>query len=111
MSLEKAISIAAAAHGDVGLLIFGLLLSLPLIVWERWLLAGLMDRWPFIIWIGGGVLGLVAAEIIFHDVKVREWLGPAVKTAHAITPITLAVIITGIAWWFARNTARENVFS
>ena len=67
MSLDNVIAISAAAKGDLILVTFGLLLSLPLVVWGSGLLAGLMNRFRWIIWLGGGVLGFVAGEMILKD--------------------------------------------
>ena len=76
MSLDNVLAVAAAAHGDFVLVTIGIGLSLPLVVWGSGLLARLMNRWPAIIWLGGGVLGWVAGEMIVREV-VHRWLGEA----------------------------------
>ena len=75
MSLDNVLAVAAAAHGDFLLVVFGIGLSIPIVIWGSGLLARLMGRWPVIIWIGGGVLGWVAAEMILKDPVVAGWLG------------------------------------
>ncbi len=50
---------------DLKLVIFGLALSIPLVVWGSGVLARLMERFRWIVWLGGGVLGYVAGEMIF----------------------------------------------
>jgi predicted tellurium resistance membrane protein TerC len=72
MSLDNVIAISAAAKGDLVLVTFGLLLSLPLVVWGSGLLARLMNRFRWIVWLGGGVLGYVAGEMILKD----PWVAP-----------------------------------
>jgi YjbE family integral membrane protein len=67
MSLDNVLAISAAAAGDMVLVTFGLLLSIPLVVWGSGILARLMHRFPLIIWIGGGVLGFVAGDLILKD--------------------------------------------
>jgi len=57
MSLDNVLAVAAAAHGDLLLVVVGIGLSLPLVVWGSALLAWLMNRLTWIIWLGGGVLG------------------------------------------------------
>src|SRR5262245_30527030 len=52
MSLDNVLAVAAAAHGDLLLVVFGITLSLPLVVWGSGVLARMMNRWPWIIWIG-----------------------------------------------------------
>jgi YjbE family integral membrane protein len=103
MSLDNVLAVAAAAHGDFVLVAFGIGLSLPLVVWGSGLLARLMNRFPAIIWIGGGVLGWVAGEMIVSEV-VRRWLGEANGWSHA-APAIPAVVIAALGWWAQRARA------
>src|SRR5437660_10250027 len=74
MSLDNVLAVAAAAHGDLTLVVFGIALSLPLVVWGSGVLATLMNRFAWIIWIGGGILGYVAGEMILKDKILPRWL-------------------------------------
>ncbi|MCZ8182500.1 MAG: TerC family protein [Beijerinckiaceae bacterium] len=74
MSLDNVIAIAAAAGGNIWLFIFGLLLSIPLIIFGSTLLSTIMDRFPIIIWAGAALLGWIAGEMIVSDGFVMEWL-------------------------------------
>jgi YjbE family integral membrane protein len=67
MSLDNVIAVAAAAGGHVGLLIIGLAISIPLVIFGATLLLKLMERWPIIITIGAGLLGFVAGEMAWED--------------------------------------------
>jgi YjbE family integral membrane protein len=106
MSLDNVIAISAAARGDMILVVFGLLLSLPLVVWGSGVLSKMMNRFPAIIWIGGGVLGYVAMHMITDDPFVMKWLGQSLWAAHHLAPYFLAAVITFIGWWCARGTGR-----
>ncbi|MBI5919430.1 MAG: TerC family protein, partial [Nitrosomonadales bacterium] len=64
MSLDNVLGVAAAAHGNTTLLVFGLLVSIPLIAWSSQLVLKLIDRFPVIIYLGGGLLGYVAGEML-----------------------------------------------
>lgn len=108
MSLDNVIAIAAAARGDMILVTFGLLLSLPLVVWGSGVLAGLMTRFPLLIWLGGGVLGWVAANMITHDPIVTGWLGAWWTPVHQFGPYLAAAVITFLGWWYARGTNRAT---
>ncbi|MGB8166400.1 MAG: YjbE family putative metal transport protein [Chthoniobacteraceae bacterium] len=108
MSLDNVIAISAAARGDLVLVVFGLLLSLPLVVWGSGVLAKMMNRFPVVIWVGGGVLGWVAMKMITDDPFVVKWLGEWLSAAHHVGPYLLAGVITGIGWWFARGTVRAR---
>ena len=73
MSLDNVIAVAAAAGGSLTLLILGLAISIPLVVFGSTLLLHLMERWPVIITIGGGLLGFVAGEMLVTDPALRDW--------------------------------------
>ena len=98
MSLDNVLAVAAAAHGDMLLVVFGIGLSIPIVIWGSGLLARLMNRFAWIIWAGGG---------IWHDKALARWIGtdpPAWGTPLALAG---AAAITVLGWWFARNAARS----
>ncbi|MDX3809563.1 TerC family protein [Bosea thiooxidans] len=74
MSLDNVIAIAGAAKGHPELFIFGLLLSIPLIIMGAQLLTSIIERFPILVWIGAALLGWIAAEMILGDVAVLQWL-------------------------------------
>jgi YjbE family integral membrane protein len=103
MSLDNVLGVAAAAHGDMLLVVFGIGLSLPLVVWGSGVLARLMARFPWVVWVGGGILGYVAGEMMLRDRLAAEWLGEAVvHLLHYPLPLALGVGLTALGWWFAR---------
>jgi YjbE family integral membrane protein len=67
MSIDNVIAVAAAAQGSMTLLVLGLAISIPLVIFGSTLLLHLMERWPIIITIGGGLLGFVAGEMLVTD--------------------------------------------
>jgi len=103
MSLDNVLAIAAAAHGDLLLVMFGLGLSLPIVVWGAGILARLMNRYTWIVWLGGGLLGYVAGEMMMEDPVIQRWLGDAAALLHHLAPITIALVITAIGWWLGRG--------
>jgi len=107
MSLDNVLGVAAAAHGDLLLVVLGIGLSLPLVVWGSGLLAWLMTRFTWIIWLGGGVLGYVAGEMILNDQVVERWLGPLPGWLE-VGPVILALVIAGVGWRAAHN-GRKHV--
>jgi YjbE family integral membrane protein len=74
MSIDNVIAVAAAAQGSMTLLILGLAISIPLVIFGSTLLLHLMERWPVIITIGGGLLGFVAGEMLVTDPALKGWL-------------------------------------
>ena len=105
MSLDNVLAVAAAAHGDMLLVSFGIALSLPIVVWGSGFLARLMTRQPWIIWIGGGILGYVAGEMITDDPVVRGWLGAHADTVDDFVSLLLAAGLALLGWWLARTAA------
>ncbi|PYM48943.1 MAG: hypothetical protein DME16_10290 [Candidatus Rokuibacteriota bacterium] len=103
MSLDNVLGVAAAARGDMVLVVFGIALSLPLVVWGSGFLARLMARHEWIIWLGGGVLGYVAGEMITDDPMVRRSLGIGAAAADIWLSIVLAAAVTALGWWLARS--------
>lgn len=103
MSLDNVLAVAAAARGDLLLVIIGVGLSLPLVVWGSGLLARLMARQAWIIWMGGGVLGYVAGEMMTDDPVVRRWLGGLGDAVDDPVSLALAAAVAALGWWLART--------
>jgi YjbE family integral membrane protein len=110
MSLDNVLAISGAAHGDMTLVIFGVALSIPIVIWGSGLLARLMARLWWIVDIGAAILGWVAGEMILGDRVVQEWLGghPTPVVTRAVQgALAILVILIGRAW--ARRHARRTV--
>ena len=110
MSLDNVIAVAGAAHGSLPLLLFGLAVSIPLIVWSSQLILHWMERWPSIVLFGAALLGYVAGQMIFSDPGVIGLLPPlpawSAKAAGAIG----AVLVVGVGRWLEqRILARQDV--
>lgn len=74
MSLDNVLAVAGASKGNFWLLLFGLALSIPLVVGASGLLSRLMDRYPIIAYIGSAVLGRVGADMILHEKMIADSL-------------------------------------
>jgi YjbE family integral membrane protein len=96
MSLDNVIAVAAAAGGHWGLLMIGLAISIPLVIFGATLLLKVMERWPIIITIGAGLLGFVAGEMAWEDGAIKgftEQFAPATKYVVAVLG---AVFVVGL---------------
>lgn len=82
MSLDNVVAIAAAARGHFELFIFGLLLSIPLIMLGSTLIMSLIQRFPLFVWAGAALLGWIAGEMIVSDPAVLQWL--STNMAHLV---------------------------
>ncbi|HEU5322842.1 MAG TPA: TerC family protein [Methylomirabilota bacterium] len=103
MSLDNVLAVAGAAGGDFRLLVLGIAISIPLVVFGSGVIGWLMNRWVWIVWVGGGILGYVAGEMILSDTVVQRFLGPAGDALHYPVPIGLGLVLTALGWWFARR--------
>ena len=97
MSLDNVIAVAAAAKGSLLLLIIGLGISIPLVIFGSTLLLGLMERFPIIITIGAALLGWVAGEMMISDPVVKGWIDASAAWLHFAGPAAgaAAVVVVG----------------
>ncbi|MBE0614786.1 MAG: TerC family protein [Burkholderiales bacterium] len=96
MSLDNVIAVAAAAGDSVILLILGLAISIPLVIFGSTLLMKVMERFPIIITAGGALLGFVAGEMAVGDPALRDWMGAnfqTIDTKPVLAGIHLDIIV------------------
>ena len=104
MSLDNVLGVAAAAHGNAMLLAFGLLVSIPLIAWSSQLVLKLIDRFPFIIYAGGMLLGYVAGEMLISE-TVFSPLVEAQHYVHGLIPALCALLVLVAGKWLSMRKA------
>lgn len=104
MSLDNVLGVAGAAHGNEWLLVFGLLISIPMIAWSSQLVLKLIDRFPFIIYAGGALLGYVAGEMLLTEATLKS-LMDAQHALHWLVPAACAVLVLAMGWWLAMRKA------
>ncbi|MDI1336959.1 MAG: TerC family protein [Lacunisphaera sp.] len=104
MSLDNVLAVAGASKGSLPLLVFGLALSIPLVVFTSNLLSKLMDRYPVIIYVGAAILGKVGGDMVMTDRLVAEMFSPAPWLVHAVEGMcALGVILVALAWQKTRR--------
>lgn len=103
MSIDNVLAVAAASKGSFALLLFGLGLSIPLVVFTSNLLSKLMDRYSIIVWIGAAILGKVGGEMIVTDHLFLP--PPAVPDAWFIHSVGVASagIVVAVGWFLRRR--------
>ena len=106
MSLDNVIGVAAAAKGNVPLLVIGLVISIPLIIFGSSLLLKVMGRFPVIITIGAGLLGWVAGEMAISDPAISGWTAQQ-HTLHTLAPIIGAVLVVATGKWLMNRSQGE----
>ncbi|RAL24534.1 TerC family protein [Thermoflavimicrobium daqui] len=107
MGLDNVLAIAGAAHGDYVLVILGLLISVPIIIWGSTLFLKLMDRFPWIIYIGAGILAWTAAKMIVDDNIVKVFFDQNIWLKY-ITIVGIIVVVLLIGRLLKNRKMKSN---
>lgn len=91
MSLDNVLAIAAKAQGDIAVIILGIGLSVPIIIWGSTLVMKLLKKFPIFVYLGAGILGYTAGEMFISDTRLYEQL--LGDTPHGIIPVITTVVV------------------
>ena len=105
MSLDNVIAVAAAAKGDLVLLILGLAISIPLVIFGSTLMIRLMERFPVIVTVGAGLIGWVGGETIVSDTVLQDF-AQANPWLHYAGAIAGAALVVGLGKALQRRSPR-----
>jgi YjbE family integral membrane protein len=108
MGVDNVLGVAGAAKGSFDLVIIGLLISVPIVVWGSTLVLKLVERFPIITYVGAGVLAYTAAHMVVSEPLLDAVFDPSLPNrvlAHA----ALIVGVLGAGWWTARRSERQRV--
>lgn len=110
MSVDNVIAIAGAAHQadpehQIGLVVFGLLVSIPIIVWGSQLVLRMIDRYPIVVSAGGALLGWIAGGMIVTDPATVDWLGAASPLVYYLCTTSGALAVVAIGKLLERRRA------
>lgn len=105
MSLDNVIAVAGAAAGDLALVLFGIGLSIPIVVFTSGALAALMNRYGWIVLLAGGVLGEVAGKMLVHDQFLVHRVGLAPGWVEAVVRVALALAVVTFGYLASRQQA------
>lgn len=108
MSLDNVIGIAGAARGDLMLVVFGLLVSVPIIVWGSKLVMKLMNRFPVTIFVGAGLLGWIAGDMAVTDTVTKEWVDAHAAFLHWFMPVSAALAVIASGKWLAARAQKST---
>ncbi|WP_340673180.1 TerC family protein [Brevibacillus agri] len=98
MGLDNVLAIAGAAQGNIILIVIGLLISVPLMVFGSQLILRVMERFAWLVYVGAGVLALAAANMIFTEEAVREWITP-VPWLVVLFKVVLVGAVLLLGYW------------
>ena len=99
MSLDNVISVAGASHGSMVLVTFGILVSIPIVVWGSKLVLTLMDRFPVVITLGAALLGWIAGGMVVSDQATPESISKGIPYAHYVFASTGALFVVVVGKW------------
>jgi len=108
MSTDNVLAVAGASKGNLFLLIFGLALSIPFVVFTSNLLSMLMDRFPIIIYVGAAVLGRVGGEMMITDPFIVKVLQPSKWVQYGVEIFCLLGVLVAGKLWIKFKIAREE---
>lgn len=106
MSLDNVLAIAGISGENLLLIVIGLGISVPLIIWGSTLLMKLMEKLPIIIWAGSGLLSWTAGEMIEKDKMIHQYLKPIYGSFGWAVPLAIAIIVLSIS--FLMKNRKDN---
>lgn len=107
MSLDNVLAVAAAAKGNLPLLVLGLLVSIPLIVFGATLLTKVMERFPIIITIGAALLGFLAGEMLLTDPAVTDRFGASAEQTVTFGGVLGAVLVVALGTYLTKQRKKK----
>ncbi|MDB4866808.1 MAG: TerC family protein [Cohnella sp.] len=103
MSLDNVLAVAAVADGDVVMLIIGIAMSIPIILWGSSFIMRMLDRLPGLSYAGGALLAYTAGEMLLHDSGLKRILPPLSAELGNTIPFIAAAILLAAALWLRRR--------
>ena len=109
MGVDNVLGVAGAAHGQFDLVLIGLLLSVPIMVFGSNVVLRLVDRFPVIIMLGSAVLALTAAQMVLGEPMLETYFAGDEQLALRVAVYAVAVAgVCGGGWWAARRAGPEK---
>ena len=108
MSLDNVIGVTGAARGSLLLLVFGLVVSIPLVVVGSQVIMKLIERFPWMVVAGGGLLGYIAGEIATEDAAVKPWIESHLPQLRWIAPAVGVALVVAVGGWLTRRAAKKT---
>jgi YjbE family integral membrane protein len=108
MSLDNVLAMAAAAHGHLWMLIVGLVITVPVILFGSALLMKLMERFPIFVMVGAALIGWVAGEMVISDPAIKDWVDVNAAILHSVSPIFCAAFVIATGKILERTQAKRR---
>jgi YjbE family integral membrane protein len=111
MGVDNVLAVGGAAHGSWLLVIIGLVISIPIVVWGSSLVLKWVERYPVIVWIGAGVLGWTAAKMIATEPLVAGWLSTRPGFVTALELLIVGGLVAAPVWRWLPDRHREHAIA
>ena len=106
MGLDNVLAVAGASHGKMSLVVLGLLISVPLVVYGSTLILKLIERFPIVVYLGAAAIAWTAGRMLSHDLLTRTWFAPRPWAGYALEA-ALVLILCGGGWLVQQRSARS----
>jgi YjbE family integral membrane protein len=103
MSLDNVMGVAAAAKGSMPLIVFGLIISIPIVIVGSQIITRLIQRFPLLVLAGGGLLGYIAGEMMVEDPAIAAWVAANAATYTWMAPIVGVVVVVAVGYALTRR--------
>ena len=107
MGLDNVLAVAGAAHGSVLLVVAGLVISIPIVVWGSTLILNWIERFPGLLYVGGGVLAWTAAKMLADEPLLQEYLDGRAGLKTLLFAVMIGGVL-GLAWLRNRKAAAQQ---
>jgi YjbE family integral membrane protein len=108
MSLDNVMGVAAAAKGNGPLIVFGLIVSIPIVVFGSQIVMRLITRFPILVLAGGGLLGYIAGEMMVEDPAVAPWIATNASPIAGLAPGAGFALVVALGWGLTRHHRRVH---
>lgn len=99
MGVDNIIAIAGAAHGNIMLVVVGLLISVPIIMWGSTIILKFMEKYPLIVYIGAGILAWTAGKMMASDKIIMNKLGVFIPCFEWLLPLVILILVLAIGYY------------
>lgn len=106
MSFDNVVAVAAAAKGSLTLLVFGLVVSIPLVIGGAQIFMRMIDRYPVVVIAGGALLGFIAGGLVVDDRVIDPWIEAHAPWAEWASPLAGIVLVVAVARWLSQRKQR-----
>lgn len=98
MSLDNVLAIAALADGDIAVLMIGIAISIPIVVWGSTVISDWLGKLPILSYVGAGILGITAGKMLLHDGRFGQYLYTMTPSFAGMLPWLIALVVIAYGW-------------